>query len=69
MTNDAAFCRKQADKHRADAAEAALDNVRERCERAASSWDVMAARAERTEKLRADRQVSVGDAAALHSAE
>jgi hypothetical protein len=38
---------------RADAELATLDNVRERCLRAAAAWDGMAARAGRTEALRA----------------
>ena len=36
-----------------DADAATLDNVRERCLRAAAAWDGMAARAARTEKMRA----------------
>lgn len=63
MSNHAAFCREQAEKQRADAAEASLTNVRERCERAASTWDVMATRAERAEKLRAGRQPVAGESA------
>jgi hypothetical protein len=55
MSNDAAFFRRQADTQRVEASAATLDNVRERCERAAASWDAMALRAERTDKLRADR--------------
>jgi hypothetical protein len=38
---------------RADAAAARLDNVRERCLRAAAAWEVMAARAHRTDTMRA----------------
>ncbi|WP_019517702.1 hypothetical protein [Sphingomonas sp. Mn802worker] len=56
MSNDAAFFRRQASTQRDAASDATLSNVRERCERAAASWDAMAARAERTDKLRADRQ-------------
>ncbi|WP_294352293.1 hypothetical protein [uncultured Sphingomonas sp.] len=56
MSNDAAFFRRQASTQRDAAADATLSNVRERCERAAASWDAMAVRAERTDKLRADRQ-------------
>lgn len=56
MSNDPLFCRKQADTERANAATSTLDNVRERCERAAKSWEVMAARAERTQKLRVERE-------------
>ena len=39
---------------KAEADMATLDNVRERCLRAASAWDQMASRAERAEKMRAD---------------
>lgn len=56
MSNDAAFFRQQASTQRDAASDATLSNVRERCERAAASWDAMALRAERTDKLRADRQ-------------
>jgi hypothetical protein len=67
MSNDATFFRQQATTQRAAAAEADLDNVRERCERAASSWEAMASRAERTEKLRADRQAMPAATAILAS--
>jgi hypothetical protein len=40
----------------ADAAEARLDNVKERCLRAEAAWSAMAARAARTEKMRADAE-------------
>lgn len=55
MSNDASFCRRQAVIQRGAADVATLDNVRERSERAAASWEAMAARAERTEGLRAER--------------
>lgn len=55
MSNDAAFCRRQAMIQRGAADVATLDNVRERSERAAASWEAMAARAERTEGLRVKR--------------
>ncbi len=45
----------RADQARADAENATLDNVRDRCLRAEAAWMKMAARAERTEKLRADQ--------------
>lgn len=38
---------------RAQADEATLENVRERCLRAEAAWNEMAARAERTERMRA----------------
>lgn len=40
----------------ADADAAILDNVRDRCLRSAEAWNVMATRAERTEKMRATLQ-------------
>jgi hypothetical protein len=46
------FCVTRAAEARADANAATLDNVRDRCLRAASAWDAMAARAQRTEALR-----------------
>ncbi|MFN3433397.1 MAG: hypothetical protein ACK4ZY_03280 [Sphingomonas sp.] len=55
MSNTATFCREQATIQRTAAAEATLENVRRQCDRAADSWDAMAVRAERTEKLRAAR--------------
>ena len=59
MSDNALFYRKQAETERANAADAPLDNVRERCERAAQSWDAMAARAERTDTLRRQREAAV----------
>ena len=56
MSNDIHFCRTQALTQRTAAAEATLDNVRERCERAAASWEAMASRAERVVKLRSERE-------------
>lgn len=47
------FFRERADQAERDAAAATLVNVRERCERAEAAWRGMAARAERSEKLRA----------------
>jgi len=42
----------RAEQARAEAESAALDNVRERCLRSEAAWREMAARAERTEKMR-----------------
>ena len=56
MSSDATFFRKQADLERSNATEATLDNVRDRCERAASSWEAMAIRAERTQTMREQRE-------------
>lgn len=43
----------RAEQAKAEAESATLDNVRDRCLRAASAWDQMASRAERSEKMRA----------------
>lgn len=58
MSDNALFYRKQADTERANAAGAVLVNVRERCERAAASWEAMASRAERTDTLRREREAA-----------
>ena len=44
---------RRADEARAEAEVATLDNVRGRCLRAEAAWMTMAARVERTEKMRA----------------
>ena len=46
--------RHRAEQARAVAEQATLENVRERCLRAEAAWMEMAARADRTEKMRAD---------------
>ena len=43
----------RAEQARTEAGEATLENVRDRCLRAEAAWMEMAARAERTEKMRA----------------
>lgn len=48
------FYRERAAQASRDAAEATLDNVRERCLRAEEAWLGMAARVERSERLRAE---------------
>ena len=48
------FYRERASEASRDAAAAKLDNVRERCLRAEEAWLGMAARVERSERLRAD---------------
>ena len=53
MTAQSDFYRARAVDARADAEAALLDNVRERCLRAAAAWDDMADRAARTGKMRA----------------
>jgi hypothetical protein len=49
------FYRTQAAKSAAEAATATLQNVRDRCLRAAAAWETMAERIERTETMRAGR--------------
>jgi hypothetical protein len=43
---------------RADAESASLDNVRDRCLRAAEAWDAMAARAQRSDTHRAKAEAA-----------
>lgn len=50
------FYRDRAADALRDADAAALDNVRDRCLRAAAAWDVMAARLARTERMRAETE-------------
>ena len=45
----------RAEQARTEADEATLENVRDRCLRAEAAWMEMAARADRTEKMRADQ--------------
>ena len=47
---------QRASEARADADKAELANVRDRCLRAAKAWDEMAARAARTERMRAETE-------------
>ncbi len=72
MSTHHEFYLERAAAARRDADEAVLDNVRNRCLRAAAAWDEMAARAARTEKMRADTEakkaLEAANAAALASA-
>ena len=52
MTVQSDFYRARAEEARADADKASLDNVRDRCLRAAVAWENMADRADRTGKMR-----------------
>jgi len=52
MSAQADFYRARADDARADANAATLDNVRDRCLRAAAAWDGMADRVARTDRMR-----------------
>jgi hypothetical protein len=54
----------RASEAKRDADAATLDNVRDRCLRAAAAWDGMAARAARTEKMRAKTEADKATAAA-----
>ena len=47
--------RIRAEQARAEADEATLENVRDRCLRAEAAWMEMAERADRTEKMRVDQ--------------
>lgn len=49
------FYRTQATKAAADAADATLDNVRDRCLRAAAAWESMAEKLEHVAELRSGR--------------
>ena len=57
----------RAEQARAEADEATLDNVRDRCLRAEAAWMEMASRAARTERMRAEHEAH--KAAAAQSAE
>jgi hypothetical protein len=52
MTVQSDFYRARAEEARADADKASLDNVRDRCLRAAVAWESMADRADRTGRMR-----------------
>jgi hypothetical protein len=52
------FYETRANEARAEAEAALLDNVRDRCLRAAMAWDVMAERARYTDALRAKREAT-----------
>lgn len=60
MADTPATFRARAAEQHVLADEAVLDNVRERCERAAKAWETMADRAERTETMRHEREARVG---------
>jgi len=58
MANDSVYFRAQADRARADADAAQLDNVRDRAMRSVAAFEAMAASAERVTKLRTDREAA-----------
>ena len=64
------FYLERAAESRRDAAAANLDNVRDRCLRAAAAWESMAARVARTERMRAETEArKAAEAAAMPAAE
>ncbi|MGQ0588077.1 MAG: hypothetical protein ACT4N8_00915 [Sphingosinicella sp.] len=64
------FYLERAAESRRDAAAANLDNVRDRCLRAAAAWESMAARVARTERMRAETEArKAAEAAAMLTAE
>lgn len=62
------FYLARAAEARTDADNASLDNVRDRCLRAAAAWDAMAQRAQRGDtfraKLAAEKEAAAADTAA-----
>ncbi len=64
MTDRETFLARAAEA-RKDADTAMLDNVRDRCLRSEAAWSEMAARAERTEKMRAARDAEKAAMAAI----
>jgi DNA-binding transcriptional regulator YdaS (Cro superfamily) len=57
------FYRARAAESRADAEAATLENVRQRCLRAAAAWEDMADRAARTDRMRARQEADKAAAA------
>lgn len=58
MADTPEFYRARAEEQRTLSEAATLDNVRERCDRAASAWETMAVRAERTQTMRSQREAA-----------
>jgi len=56
MSTHHEFYQERAAEARRDAEATSLQNVRERCLRAAAAWEEMAARAERTGRMRAETE-------------
>jgi len=61
------FYRARAAEARADAEAASLENVRQRCLRAAAAWEDMADRAARTDRMRARQEADKAAATASSS--
>lgn len=58
MSNDAEFYRTRASAEWANARAATLDNVRDRCERAARTWEQMADRSQHIRDQREEREAA-----------
>jgi hypothetical protein len=56
LSTESQLCRQRAEQCRADAADATLENVRERLLRAEAAWVAMAERGERADAMRATRE-------------
>ena len=56
MSSHHEFYLERASEARRDAANTPLQNVRDRCLRAAEAWEQMAARVERTGRMRAESE-------------
>ena len=65
MSTHHEFYLERAAAARRDAQEATLANVRDRCLRAAAAWEEMAARAARTERMRAETEARKATEAAM----
>ena len=63
MSTQHDFYVSRAAEARADADAAVLDNVRDRCLRAALAWEAMAARAHRSDSFRAKQEAEKAAAA------
>ncbi len=68
MSTHHEFYLERAAASRREAEAATLSNVRERCLRAAAAWDEMAARAARTERMRAETEAKKALEAAIPAA-
>lgn len=65
MADNPAFFLARAAEERANADAAVLDNVRERCDRAARAWEAMADRSHRTAVARSEREAESAERVAL----
>jgi hypothetical protein len=63
MASQLEFYRARAHEARSEASVATLDNVRDRCLRAAAAWEDMADRAARTDRMRARAEAEKAAAA------